>query len=105
MDVGSRRILEVAGALASRPRILLLDEPAAGLGEAESRALAERVRRMPAEFGCSVLLIEHDMGFVRAASAGATVLDDGGVIRSGPVAEVLEDPRVVAAYLGEEAAR
>lgn len=105
MDVGSRRILEVGGALASRPRILLLDEPAAGLGETESRALAERVRRMPAEFGCSVLLIEHDMGFVRAASTSATVLDDGGVIGSGPVAAVLEDPRVVAAYLGEEAAR
>lgn len=104
MDAGSRRILEIAGALVSRPRMLLLDEPAAGLGDAESLALAERVRRLPAEFGCAVLLIEHDMAFVRVASARATVLDEGRVIGSGPTAEMLEDPRVIAAYLGREAA-
>ncbi|MGK0715224.1 branched-chain amino acid ABC transporter ATP-binding protein/permease [Leucobacter sp. W1153] len=102
IDSGSRRLLEVAGALAARPHLVLLDEPAAGLGEAERLGLAERVRRIPAEFGCAVLLIEHDMEFVRAASARATVLDDGGVIARGPVAQVLVDPRVEAAYLGQE---
>jgi branched-chain amino acid transport system permease protein len=104
MDIGSRRMLEIAGALVSRPRVLLLDEPAAGLAEAESFALAERMRRIPAEFGCAVLLIEHDMGFVRAASTRATVLDDGCLISTGPVSEVLDDPSVVAAYLGQELA-
>ncbi|WP_104083345.1 ATP-binding cassette domain-containing protein [Cryobacterium sp. Y11] len=104
MDVGSRRILEIAGALASKPEILLLDEPAAGLGEAESRALAERVRQIPAVFGCAVLLIEHDMGFVRVASTRVTILDDGRLLTSGAVSEVLDDPRVIAAYLGQETA-
>ena len=104
MDVSSRRMLEIAGALASKPQILLLDEPAAGLGEAESRALAERVRQIPAAFGCAVLLIEHDMGFIRVASTRVTVLDDGRILSSGPVSEVLDDPRVIAAYLGKEAA-
>ncbi len=105
MDAGSRRVLEIAGALASGPRVLLLDEPAAGSAETESRALAELVRRIPAEFGCTVLLIEHDMGFVRAAATRVTVLDDGRVLAEGAVDEVLADPRVVAAYLGEEVAR
>lgn len=104
MDAGSRRVLEIAGALASGPRLLLLDEPAAGLGDAESLALAERVRRIPAEFGCAVLLIEHDMRFVRAASTRTSVLDDGRLIAAGQTSEVLGDPRVIDAYLGREAA-
>lgn len=105
MDAGSHRILEIAGALVSAPRVLLIDEPAAGLAETESQALAERVRRIPAEFGCPVLLIEHDMSFVRAASTGATVLDGGRLLTSGPVSEVLDDPQVIAAYLGKETTR
>ena len=104
MDAGSRRILEVAGTLVAAPRVVLLDEPAAGLGEAESRALAERIRGIPDEFGCSVLLIEHDIEFVRASATRATVLDDGRVISSGPVADVLTEPDVIAAYLGTERA-
>ncbi|WP_449282823.1 branched-chain amino acid ABC transporter ATP-binding protein/permease [Leucobacter sp.] len=100
LDAGSRRVLEIAGALVSGPGALLLDEPAAGLGEEESAGLAERVRRIPAAFGCSVLLIEHDMGFVRSAASTATVLDAGRVITTGPVAAALGDPRVVASYLG-----
>ena len=104
MDVGSRRILEIAGALVSAPRLLLIDEPAAGLDVAQSLELAERVRRLPAHFGCAVLLIEHDMSFVRAASNRATVLDDGRVIASGATGAVLEHPKVIAAYLGTEIA-
>lgn len=105
MDIGSRRILEIAAALAASPRVLLLDEPAAGLAEDESLALAERVRRIPTVLGAAVLLIEHDMDFVRAASSRTTVLDDGRIIGRGSTAAVLEDPRVVAAYLGEEVGR
>jgi branched-chain amino acid transport system permease protein len=101
IDSGSRRLLEIAGALAARPQIVLLDEPAAGLGEDERLGLAERVRRIPAEFGCAVLLIEHDMEFVRVTSARATALDEGRAIACGPVAEVFADPRVIAAYLGQ----
>lgn len=102
IDIGSRRILEIAGAVASKPRILLLDEPAAGLGEEESAALAERVHRIPDEFGCSVLLIEHDMDFVRTASTRATVIDNGRFVHSGLVSEVFDDSRVIGAYLGKE---
>ncbi|NLA09440.1 MAG: ABC transporter ATP-binding protein, partial [Microbacteriaceae bacterium] len=105
MDVGSRRILEIAGALVSAPQLLLIDEPAAGLDVTQSLELAERVRRLPARFGCAVLLIEHDMRFVRAAANRATVLDAGRVIAAGATAAVLEHPRVVAAYLGTEIAR
>lgn len=104
LDSGSRRVLEIAGALAARPQALLIDEPAAGLGETERQGLAERVRRIPVEFGCAVLLIEHDMEFVRAASVRATVLDEGRVLASGAVEAVLADPRAIAAYLGQETA-
>lgn len=104
MDVGSRRILEIAGALVSAPRLLLIDEPAAGLDVAQSRELAERIRRVPERFGCAVLLVEHDMSFVRAAANRATVLDGGRVIASGETSAVLAAPQVIAAYLGTEIA-
>jgi len=102
VDVGTRRLVELAGALAARPRVLLLDEPGAGLAGAESLRLAGRIREVPARFGCAVLVIEHDMEVVRAACAEVTVLDFGRVIAAGPVDEVLGRRDVVAAYLGEE---
>lgn len=102
LDVGSRRILEVAAALAARPKILLLDEPAAGLDEADSASLARRIAAIPQVFGTSVLLIEHDMHLVRAAASHVTVLDFGQVIATGEVDQVLADPRVINAYLGKE---
>lgn len=102
LDVGSRRILEIAGALSAQPTVVLLDEPAAGLDEADSAALAQRIASIPALFDCSVLLIEHDMHLIRAAATEATVLDFGQVITSGPVGEVLADERVISAYLGKE---
>ncbi len=104
VDVGSRRLVEVAGALAARPKVLLLDEPAAGLAEAESSLLARRIADVPGRFGCAVLLIEHDMGHVQAASSVVTVLDFGQVIAAGPPRDVLDHRTVVAAYLGEEVA-
>lgn len=102
MDVGSRRLLEIAAALVTRPRVLLLDEPASGLDEAESRGLAVRLRAIPELFGAAVLVIEHDMDVVRAVASHTTVLEDGRVIAQGPTAEVLSDERVIAAYLGRE---
>lgn len=102
VDVGTRRLVEVAGLLAARPQIALLDEPGAGLDEAESLRFAARLREVPATFGCAVLLVEHDMALVAAACSRVTVLDFGHVIASGGCAEVLGSPEVVRAYLGGE---
>lgn len=104
LDVGTRRLVEVAGLLASRAKIVLLDEPGAGLAEAESLAFAQRLREAPARFGCAVLLIEHDMALVQAACSHVTVLNFGRVIARGPCGEVLRSPEVVRAYLGAEVA-
>jgi branched-chain amino acid transport system permease protein len=103
LDVGSRRVLEVAGALASQPRVVLLDEPASGLPEQESSALAECIRDIPAVFGCSVLLVEHDISFVKRAASRATVVNAGRIVSSGLVSDVLAQPEVVASFLGKRA--
>ncbi|WP_214408425.1 branched-chain amino acid ABC transporter ATP-binding protein/permease [Sphaerisporangium fuscum] len=100
VDVGSRRLLDVAAAIAARPRVALLDEPAAGQSAAESLRLGRRLAQVPERFGVSILLVEHDMELVRAACSQVTVLDFGHVIASGPTRAVLEDPAVMAAYLG-----
>jgi branched-chain amino acid transport system permease protein len=102
LDVGTRRLLEVAGVLASKPRVVLFDEPAAGLSNAESLALGHRIAGIPARYGCAVLLVEHDMDVVRAACSEVAVLDFGKLIAQGPTREVLEQRNVIAAYLGEE---
>jgi branched-chain amino acid transport system permease protein len=81
---------------------VLLDEPAAGLAEAESQQLAERIAEIPVRFGCSVLLIEHDMAHVRAASGTVTALSSGRVIASGRPDEVLAHRDVVDYYLGPQ---
>ncbi|MEV8637565.1 ATP-binding cassette domain-containing protein [Streptosporangium sp. NPDC051023] len=104
LDVGSRRLLEVAGALLSRPKVIILDEPAAGLAHAESMELAERLTEVPGRFGASVLLIEHDLEMVRRACAEVVVLDFGEVIAAGPPATTLARPEVARAYLGDEVA-
>jgi branched-chain amino acid transport system permease protein len=100
LDYGSRRVLEIAGALASQPRVVLLDEPASGLPERESRALAACIRGIPAAFDCSVLLVEHDIGFVRRAATRATALKEGHIISSGAVSAVLADPEVISSFTG-----
>ncbi|TCO59881.1 ATP-binding cassette domain-containing protein [Actinocrispum wychmicini] len=102
VDVGARRLVEVVGHLLARPRILLLDEPAAGLPHEEHVAFGERLRRVPARFGVSVLLIEHDLDLVRSVCDTITVLDFGRVLASGPQAEVLANPAVLKAYMGEK---
>ncbi|WP_298256738.1 ATP-binding cassette domain-containing protein [Bradyrhizobium sp.] len=100
IDAATRRILDVAGVVAARPALALLDEPAAGQSYDEALRLAARIAEIPAVFGSAVLLVDHDMDLVRAACASVTVLDFGRVIASGPTAKVLELPAVKTAYLG-----
>lgn len=101
VDVGTRRLVEVAANVLARPRLLLLDEPAAGLSHDEHLALAMRIRELPERFGISVVIIEHDLDLVRSVCPRLTVLDFGRVLASGPQTEVLEDPAVMRAYMGE----
>jgi branched-chain amino acid transport system permease protein len=104
VDVGTRRLLEVVAAVAARPKVVLLDEPAAGLAHAESQVLAQRIRKIPERFGPAVLVVEHDMELVQAACSHIMVLDFGRLIASGAPADVLGDRTVVRAYLGQELA-
>lgn len=103
VDLMSRRLVEIAGAVASAPKVVLLDEPAAGLSPQESAALGERLTEIPERFGSSVLLIEHDIELVQTACQWVTVLDFGSVIASAEPAEALGDPAVASAYLGQVA--
>jgi branched-chain amino acid transport system ATP-binding protein len=96
---GQQRLLEIARALAARPRLLLLDEPAAGLSADESRRLSAAIRAI-ADRGTTVLLIEHDMKLVMNTADMIAVLDFGRKIVEGPPAMVRENPTVIAAYLG-----
>jgi len=96
---GQRKLVGVGRALARRPSLLLLDEPAAGLDTAETLALGHRLRTLP-DHGVTVLLIDHDMGLVLGTCDHVMVLDFGNLIASGTPAEIRADPRVVNAYLG-----
>jgi branched-chain amino acid transport system ATP-binding protein len=100
---GDQRRLEIARAMAASPRLLLLDEPAAGMNPAETEALALLVRRIR-DAGTTVLLVEHDMGFVMDLSDRVTVLNFGRRIFEGSAHEVRREPAVVEAYLGHKLA-
>jgi branched-chain amino acid transport system ATP-binding protein len=97
-----RRLVEIARAVVGEPRIVLLDEPAAGLPDQETRHLAEVIKRIPERSGALVILVDHDMSLVSACCETTAVLDFGQLIASGPTAEVLQDEQVIKAYLGTE---
>ena len=100
LSYGDQRRLEVARALALKPRVLLLDEPTAGMNPRESAAFVDFVHRVRDEKQVSVLLIEHDMSVVMRVSERITVLDRGAKIAEGSADDIKANPRVVEAYLG-----
>lgn len=99
---GRRRLVAIARALATRPSVLLLDEPAAGLGDGETRELAALVRRLAVEWGIAVLVVEHDMSFVMEVCDQVVVIDFGVKIAAGPPDQVRSDERVISVYLGDD---
>jgi branched-chain amino acid transport system ATP-binding protein len=98
-----RRLVEVARAVVGEPRVVLLDEPAAGLPDEETEHLAGVIQRIPKDRGAMVILVDHDMSLVSGCCEVTAVLDFGRLIAAGPTAEVLRDEHVTRAYLGTEA--
>ena len=101
LPYGKQRKLEIARALATNPKLLLLDEPAAGMNPNETQELMNTIHFVRDEFKMTILLIEHDMKLVSGICEKLTVLNFGRVLTQGVTAEVLNDPEVVKAYLGE----
>ena len=101
LPYGKQRKLEIARALATEPKLLLLDEPAAGMNHNETKELMDTIRFVREHFGLMILLIEHDMKLVSGICERLTVLNFGQVLTEGDTSDVLNDPQVIKAYLGE----
>ena len=102
LPIGEQRILEIGRALATEPKLVLLDEPAAGLNIKETRDLGEIIRKIRDDLKITVVLVEHDMDLVMRISNSITVLNFGEVIAGGTPLEIQRNPEVIVAYLGEE---
>lgn len=102
LSTGSRRIVDLAGVMARRPKLLLLDEPSSGIAQREVEALEGLIRRVKAALDCTFIVIEHDIPLIRALSDVMYGMETGEVIARGTPDEVLTDDRVVASYLGTD---
>jgi branched-chain amino acid transport system ATP-binding protein len=100
LSTGMRRVLDLACVVAGSPRVLLLDEPSAGLARAERDAMVPLLRRLRDELGVTLVVIEHDLGLLQAVADRIVALDVGAVIADGAPEDVMRDPAVVAAYVG-----
>jgi len=105
LSYGAQKRVELARAMAMEPRILLLDEPLAGMNREEKAEMAAAIRALNRDHGTTIVLIEHDIGIVMDLSHRLVVLDRGQVIADGAPAAVAADPRVIAAYLGTRVAQ
>ena len=104
LPYGDQRRLEIVRALASEPKLLLLDEPAAGMNPSETHELMDNIRMLRDQFNIAIMLIEHDMNLVMGICEGIAVLNYGKIIAKGTPKEIQTNPVVIEAYLGEEAA-
>jgi branched-chain amino acid transport system ATP-binding protein len=102
LGAGDRRLVELARAIVGQPRLVLLDEPAAGLPDNETARMGQIIKAIPERTGALTILVDHDMSLVSDCCTNTAVLDFGKLIASGPTDHVLRDPNVVRAYLGTE---
>lgn len=102
LPYGLQKLIELGRALAAQPDLLLLDEPSAGMNESESKEVARLIKSIRDDFGCTILLVEHDMNLVQSICDRLCVLDSGEIVTIGRPDEIVKDPKVIRIFLGEE---